>query len=1029
LFITRVELKNIKNHAERVFTFQPGVIAIGGPNGSGKTTILEAIAWTLFDHLDYKREDFVRRGTKKGQATVGFVSDLDGREYLVTRDTAGGYFVYDPVTRVRLVEQKSQVLPWLRQRLGVEAGTDLAALFRTTLGVPQGAFTYDFTLPPSSRKAIFDQILRVEEYRQAADGLRIPQRLAENRVIEADRQLSRYEGELAGGDETQSLHDQVTVQWQAQAADLARALADRTRLEGEVEQLDRQCQAIDRQRQVVEQGRVRLDALGEGLQTAHQAVRQAEEAARVVDASRDGWQQHLDAGRHLAGLESQREERDRQRAVLARHEHRLVEAQSLDQRAGERLAEVALAREAAAPLTALSLRQEQLELQMARLLEGRGEALSLQSARRDLEQELERLRARYQALTAQIDAAGEGRAAAAEIIPLETERRNLEAASQRLALARQTIELKRHELDRLIFELPGRQAAQAQLQEELARLESFADRVDQIPGLEAREQELTAGLARQRAELARDREMITALETGGLCPLLTERCLNLRPGESPGLRFRDGLARRQAALEEGEQDQASLVARLVESRRLALDYARLAQLGQTLTTLTDAIGTLTFRRDELVAEIAALVATILPTDSPAGSDSATIEQEEWRLRQRLHEVDQRLSTARQAQLRLHQAEVLGEERARVQGEGEARRVEFDRIVARLAELGDVDSDLRLIQLELRQLNDPRGRLLALTPTLEREPEWQREAEVARQMLADARQAVDESRASLATFDQLDARMAATVENRFRTEPDYLAYIANEQLAGMLARRQEEVAALTAEIDRLELAHREAGDQLAGFESGYDPERHRLARLEYDRVREEVTQLSAGQLHLEEQLSSLAARLATLATLREEMEALARERAQLHRLGGRTEMIRDILIKAAPFITESYLFSISHEANQLYREITGRYDVTLRWTRDYEITLEEDGHDRPFLNLSGGEQMAAALAVRLALLRDLSEIDVAFFDEPTTNMDEERRRNLALQLGRISDFNQLFVISHDDSFEGLTDQQINLGQPS
>jgi DNA repair protein SbcC/Rad50 len=73
-------------------------------------------------------------------------------------------------------------------------------------------------------------------------------------------------------------------------------------------------------------------------------------------------------------------------------------------------------------------------------------------------------------------------------------------------------------------------------------------------------------------------------------------------------------------------------------------------------------------------------------------------------------------------------------------------------------------------------------------------------------------------------------------------------------------------------------------------------------------------------------------------------------------------------------------------------------------------------------------MAAALAVRLALLKELSEVNIAFFDEPTTNMDEERRRNLAQQIGRIKDFHQLFVVSHDDSFEGYTDQIISLGYP-
>jgi exonuclease SbcC len=89
-------------------------------------------------------------------------------------------------------------------------------------------------------------------------------------------------------------------------------------------------------------------------------------------------------------------------------------------------------------------------------------------------------------------------------------------------------------------------------------------------------------------------------------------------------------------------------------------------------------------------------------------------------------------------------------------------------------------------------------------------------------------------------------------------------------------------------------------------------------------------------------------------------------------------------------------------------------------------LEEGGYDRPFINLSGGEQMAAALSVRLALLKQLSDIRIAFFDEPTTNMDAERRENLAAEIGQIKHFDQLFVISHDDTFEGYVDNHIRVG---
>ena len=51
--------------------------------------------------------------------------------------------------------------------------------------------------------------------------------------------------------------------------------------------------------------------------------------------------------------------------------------------------------------------------------------------------------------------------------------------------------------------------------------------------------------------------------------------------------------------------------------------------------------------------------------------------------------------------------------------------------------------------------------------------------------------------------------------------------------------------------------------------------------------------------------------------------------------------------------------------------------------------------------------------------------MAFFDEPTVNLDEERRQSLADQIRNIHDFRQLFVISHDDSLEGVTDNVIHV----
>ncbi|NJN57590.1 MAG: SMC family ATPase [Leptolyngbyaceae cyanobacterium SL_5_9] len=167
--ILSVTLKNFKSHSDRHFQFQPGTNAICGENGAGKTSILEAIAWTLFNYRGaYKNEDLIRNGANSAQATVAFVSSRDTRTYEVQRCTTRGYTLYDPQLGQRLDYKhiEDEVMPWLRQHLGVAAGTDLGRLFANTIGVPQGTFTADFLQTAEKRKPIFDAILKVEEYRQ-----------------------------------------------------------------------------------------------------------------------------------------------------------------------------------------------------------------------------------------------------------------------------------------------------------------------------------------------------------------------------------------------------------------------------------------------------------------------------------------------------------------------------------------------------------------------------------------------------------------------------------------------------------------------------------------------------------------------------------------------------------------------------------------------------------------------------------------------------------------------------------------------
>src|SRR4051812_44008078 len=214
MHISKIQLEDIKSHVSSTFEFTRGTTAITGDNGAGKTTIIEAIAWALFDLLEYKKEDFVRRGAKKGSVTVTFVSGLDEREYVVYRDTGTGYHVTDPRLQTKVAVKKEEVFRFLWQHLGLEPGTDLKSLFKQAIGVPQGTFTAIFLEGAAERKAAFDRLLKVEEYRQAAEKLRDTSRFLDTAIAGSRENIARSEGELSRFDIVEAEHknfiDQVS---------------------------------------------------------------------------------------------------------------------------------------------------------------------------------------------------------------------------------------------------------------------------------------------------------------------------------------------------------------------------------------------------------------------------------------------------------------------------------------------------------------------------------------------------------------------------------------------------------------------------------------------------------------------------------------------------------------------------------------------------------------------------------------------------------------------------------------------------
>ena len=158
MLIQSLTLENVKSYTQTTVEFSPGANAIVGQNGSGKTTILEAIGFALFDHRPGRQTDFVREGRELGSVTVDFLSSYDERAYRVVRrcGSSSVYRIFDQELSVKLWEGKADVSQFMREHLGIDPDIDPGELFRNAVGVPQGSFTAAFLTTPSVRKGIFD---------------------------------------------------------------------------------------------------------------------------------------------------------------------------------------------------------------------------------------------------------------------------------------------------------------------------------------------------------------------------------------------------------------------------------------------------------------------------------------------------------------------------------------------------------------------------------------------------------------------------------------------------------------------------------------------------------------------------------------------------------------------------------------------------------------------------------------------------------------------------------------------------------
>ncbi len=330
-----------------------------------------------------------------------------------------------------------------------------------------------------------------------------------------------------------------------------------------------------------------------------------------------------------------------------------------------------------------------------------------------------------------------------------------------------------------------------------------------------------------------------------------------------------------------------------------------------------------------------------------------------------------------------------------------------------------------IENELKRVKGSIERRIALTDKVRRKGDVLREIEEKESAVVRISDELGELEGLRMRMEELRGRELELEKVLRESREGYMRYV---RLREEVSRKEE----LESELESLENKLRETKSKLESvrnrlreLERLYDEEEFERLRDELQKLRDLRSKLEGEVGKIGAQIEELRGEVEELKGRKERLERLEEERERVRRKLKFVKDVREIFKRAIPEITKAYVEAVSVEANRIFCEIMGDYNWELRWTEDFGIKAKYMGRDIDFSQMSGGEQVCAALAVRLALLKVLSNMRVVFFDEPTQNMDETRRRNFATQLSKIEGFKQIFVISHDDTFEEMVENAIKI----
>lgn len=255
------------------------------------------------------------------------------------------------------------------------------------------------------------------------------------------------------------------------------------------------------------------------------------------------------------------------------------------------------------------------------------------------------------------------------------------------------------------------------------------------------------------------------------------------------------------------------------------------------------------------------------------------------------------------------------------------------------------------------------------------------------------------------------------------------YLENKSQADSLNSIQAKIEKSRQEIKKLEESEKILIEEIQNSEKSLSEISIDDCKEKNNLLKDSKNELSKSLGAVEEKIINLNKSLKKISEQEIKLEDANKKLKKLENKLKKANLIRNEIGQMGRYISKYMLTNISNYASVNFNKITGRSE-RIEWSNDekdkYAVYLVGQDRKISFEQLSGGEQVSVAIAIRGTMTQYFTNSKFMILDEPTNNLDTERKKLLAEYVGEIlNNLDQSIIVTHDDTFREMAERIIEL----